>query len=199
MKDRKREIIQATLELAAENGLGTVSMQQIADRVGITKASLYNHYSSREEIVEAMYEVLRNISKEKANVGGMDFDRLTGSLRDILMGAVMSYRSMVENPQLFLFYKIIMSERSINPKAADIMVRETKTMLNATKSIFYALQVKGIADFPNPDAAAFSFTMAVHAIMDYEFDRRFAGEEADENMMQSYIDEFCRIYEKHAS
>ncbi len=199
MKDRKREIIQATLELAAENGLGTVSMQQIADRVGITKASLYNHYSSREEIVEAMYEVLRNISKEKADVGGMDFDRLTGSLRDILMGAVMSYRSMVENPQLFLFYKIIMSERSINPKAADIMVRETKTMLNATKSIFYALQVKGIADFPNPDAAAFSFTMAVHAIMDYEFDRRFAGEEADENMMQSYIDEFCRIYQKHAS
>jgi len=199
MKDRKREIIQATLELAAENGLGTVSMQQIADRVGITKASLYNHYSSREEIVEAMYEVLRNISKEKANVGGMDFDRLTGSLRDILMGAVMSYRSMVENPQLFLFYKIIMSERSINPKAADIMVRETKTMLNATKSIFYALQVKGIADFPNPDAAAFSFTMAVHAIMDYEFDRRFAGKEADENMMQSFIDEFCRIYEKHSS
>ena len=59
MKNRKQDIIQATLELAAENGLGTVSMQQIADRVGITKASLYNHFSSREKIVEEMYEQLR--------------------------------------------------------------------------------------------------------------------------------------------
>ena len=54
MNDRKNEIIKATLELAAENGLGTVSMQQIANKVGITKASLYNHFSSRDEIVEEM-------------------------------------------------------------------------------------------------------------------------------------------------
>ena len=51
MNDRKNEIIKATLELAAESGLGTVSMQQIASKVGITKASLYNHFSSRDEIV----------------------------------------------------------------------------------------------------------------------------------------------------
>ena len=44
MSSRRNEIIQATLALAADNGLGTVSMQQIADRVGITKASLYNHF-----------------------------------------------------------------------------------------------------------------------------------------------------------
>ena len=66
MKDRKEEIIAATLELAAENGLGTISMQQIADKVGITKASLYNHFASRDEIVDAMYAWLRNASREKA-------------------------------------------------------------------------------------------------------------------------------------
>ena len=52
--NRKEEFVYATLDLAAENGLGTVSMQQIAPKVGITKASLYNQFSSKEEIVSAM-------------------------------------------------------------------------------------------------------------------------------------------------
>lgn len=197
MKNRKDEIIKATLELAAENGLGTVSMQQIANRVGITKASLYNHFSSREEIIEEMYKVLRNASKAR-NASGGDLSTMIGnhSLKDILTGAVFSYKKMVEDPEMFLFYKIIMSERSINSAAADILVKETQTMINATKSIFYALQVKGTADFADVDAAAFSFTMAVHAIIEYEMDIRFSGGEPDGRLLQGYIEEFCRLYAK---
>lgn len=197
MKNRKEEIIKATLELAAENGLGTVSMQQIADRVGITKASLYNHFASREEIVEEMYEVLRNASKAR-NTSGGDLTAMIGdhTLKEILTGAIYSYKKMVEDPEMFLFYKIIMSERSINSAAADILVKETQTMINATKSIFYALQVKGIADFKDVDAAAFSFTMAVHAMIEYEMDLKFSGGEPDGSLLQGYIEEFCRLYAK---
>ena len=196
MKDRKEEILNATLDLAAENGLGTVSMQQIADRVGITKASLYNHFSSRNEIVNAMYERLRQVSRDKADIGKTDYDRLTGdlSLKDILTGAVSSYTRMVSEPHMFLFYRIIMSERTINREAAEIMAKEIKTMINTTKSLFYALQVKGIADFGNVDAAAVSFAMAVHAIIEYGFDLEQAGLEQDWDMMRDYIEEFSRIY-----
>ena len=196
MKDRKGEIIQATLELAAENGLGTVSMQQIADRVGITKASLYNHFASRDEIVEAMYERLRLVSREKADIGRTDYDSLADApaLKDVLMRAVCSYKKMVSDPQMFLFYKIIMSERSINKAAAEIMAKETKTMIDATKTLFYALQVKGIADFGSVDPAAFSFAMAVHAIIEYEFDLEQAGMKVPRDLMREHIDEFCRIY-----
>ena len=118
--DRIMEIINATLELAAENGLGTVSMQQIADKIGITKASLYNHYSSREQIVDAMYEYLREASKQRAGIGDVDYDELFDgrSLRDILYGAVENYRRISTDPQMFLFYKVIMSEWSINSTAA---------------------------------------------------------------------------------
>ena len=196
MKDRKGEIIQATLELAAENGLGTVSMQQIADKIGITKPSLYNHFSSRDEIVEAMYERLRQASRKKAETGRMDYDSLTGdlALKDVLMGAVSSYKKMVCDPQMFLFYKIIISERSINRAAAEIMAKETRTMIDATKTLFYALQVKGIADFGAVDSAAFSFAMAVHAIVDYEFDLEQAGMQVPYDLMSEYINEFSRIY-----
>ena len=107
-----------------------------------------------------------------------------------------NYRKIVKDPQMYLFYKVIMSERSINSSAAEIMVRETKTMINATKALFYALQVKGIADFENVDSAAVSFAMAVNSLLDYECDLDNAGMKKDEKMMQDFIDEFCRIYGK---
>lgn len=198
MADRKKDIIEATLKLASAHGLGTVSMQQIANEVGISKASLYNHFSSRDEIVEAMYESLRAISKEKSGVGKVDYDSLASakSLKEILSGAVNSYRKIVSDPNLLLFYKLIMSERSINTAAAEIMVKETKTMIDASKALFYALQVKGIADFKDADAAAFSFTMAVHSIINYEFDLKMSGAKTDKKMMTDFINEFCRIYAK---
>jgi hypothetical protein len=101
---------------------------------------------------------------------------------------------MVSDPRMFLFYRIIMSERSINREAAEIMAKETKTMIDATKTLFYALQVKGIADFGNVDAAAFSFAMAVHAIIDYRFDLEQAGLASGNDLLRDYIDEFCRLY-----
>ena len=194
--DRKREIISAVMELASEKGLGSVSMQQIADKVGITKASLYNHYSSKDEIVEAMYHCLRDNAKKNMGVDTFDADRLTEnrSLREILSETADSYRKICREPQMFMFYKIILSERSINRSAAEIMVSETRTMINAAKMLFYALQIKGKAHFGNVDAAAFSFAMAVHSIIDYECDLIHSGTGNDTDMLQGYIDEFCRIY-----
>ena len=94
-----------------------------------------------------------------------------------------------------------MSQRTIDIAATEIMVMETKAMIDATKKLFYALQVKKIADFPDPDAAAVSFAMSVHSIIDLECDlnqlknaNNDAEKSIDKNMMKSFIKEFCRIY-----
>lgn len=196
MFDRKNEIVYATLELASENGLGAVSMQKIADRVGITKASLYNHFSSKDEIVDAMYLTLREASKQRASVGPVDYDALVseGSMAEILLRAVLSYRDIVHDPQMKMFYRIVMSERAISPAASEIMVRETQTMIDATERLFEAIQKKGLAAFADLKAAAFSFAMAIHSIIDYEFDLSSAGMDAGKDMIGGYINEFCRMY-----
>ena len=196
MNDRRNEIVFATLELAAENGLGSVSMQQIANKIGITKASLYNHFSSRDEIVEAMYETIRQASKQKVVRTNIDYDALakSGTFNEVMMKAVSSYRAIVQEPQMFLFYKLIMAERSINPAAAEIMVKETKTMIDATKALFRSLEANGKAEFMNLDSAAFSFSMAIHSIIDYGFDLENAGVGSNDDMLNGYIEEFCRLY-----
>ena len=202
--DRKAEIINATLELASEYGLAAVSMNQIAEKLGITKPALYKHFASREEIIKAMYSFLRGQAKQKLSVGEINYDMLSKDmpLEKILTQMVESYRNLCTNSDMFRFYKIIMSQRTIDTAATEIMVMETKSMIDATKKLFYALQIKRIADFYDADAAAVSFAMAVHSIIDYECDLKQLEKENQEaentnnkDMMQNFIKEFCRIYE----
>jgi len=49
-EERKQEIIQSTLELAAEQGVKKVTTQAIADRVGIAQPTVFRHFKTRDDI-----------------------------------------------------------------------------------------------------------------------------------------------------
>jgi AcrR family transcriptional regulator len=54
-----RERIQAVaLQLFAEQGYESTSMRQIAEQLGFTKAALYYHFASKEDIVRALIETM---------------------------------------------------------------------------------------------------------------------------------------------
>ena len=50
----REEIITALLSLGEEKGLANVSLADIADEVGIRKASIYSHFESQQALVDAM-------------------------------------------------------------------------------------------------------------------------------------------------
>lgn len=196
--DRKAEIIYAALELAAENGVRAVSMQQIADKVGIKKASVYNHFASKEELIGAMYSFLREKSKTEQSGAPMNFVELFKgrSLKEILMLTVGSYKQMSTTPEMYAFYRVIMSERSLDSTAAGIMAAETERMIGATTMLFYALKAKGFVEMEHIETAAYAFAMVVHSIIDYECDLAQTGRENTRYTLEGYIDEFCFVYGK---
>jgi AcrR family transcriptional regulator len=52
-----REKIQAVaLELFAEQGYEKTSLREIADRLGVTKAALYYHFRTKEDIVGSLFD-----------------------------------------------------------------------------------------------------------------------------------------------
>lgn len=53
---RRAEIIQGALEVASEQGLGNVTTQAIADRVGIAQPTIFRHFKSRDAIFRAAME-----------------------------------------------------------------------------------------------------------------------------------------------
>lgn len=192
---RKKEIILATLELAANKGLGNVSMNMIADKVGIKKPSLYNHFSSKEELVEVMYQFLREEAKKTVNIGAIDYTTFFAgkSALEILRGIVKGYFNMNQQEHMINFYKVIYSERSLNPVAAKIVAEETDRMILATKQLFYAMEVHKLLHFKNPDMSAVSFAMTIHGLMDYELDQNNGqySFETDKSLLDNYLKWFC--------
>ena len=193
--NRKEEIVLITLELAAEKGLANVSMSMIADKIGIKKPSLYKHFASKEEIVEAMYEYLRRQAKEKANIKLIDYSTFFAgkTVYEILQSVVRGYIQMNHQEKMLNFYKVIYSERSLNPMAAKIVAEETDKMIIATKQLFFAMEVHKLLHFTNPDMSAVSFAMTIHGLMDYELDQSNGkcSYDTDKNLLDDYLKWFC--------
>ncbi|MBQ5418174.1 MAG: TetR/AcrR family transcriptional regulator, partial [Oscillospiraceae bacterium] len=140
---RKEEIIRAALELASENGLKAVSLSQIADRIGIKKPSLYNHFKSKDELVNGMYSALREHAKQNSSTPA-DFSALADkSLEEILLLSLQGYLRFLTDKDMLCFFRVLYSERSTSPAAARIMLDETERMVESTRTLFYALVVHG--------------------------------------------------------
>ena len=196
INNRKEEIIMTTLELAAQKGLAGVSMSMIADKIGIKKPSLYKHFSSKEEIVESMYQFLREQSKQKANIKPIDYSEffVGKTAYEVLAGVVQGYINMNHQEQMLAFYKVIYSERAIQPMAARIVAEETDRMIIATKQLFYAMEIHKLLHFDNADMSAVSFAMTIHGLMDYELDCKYGYDrekQSDRNILEEYLKWFC--------
>ena len=64
--DTKERIMEAALELFAQNGYLGTSMSDIAGKLGITKAALYKHYAGKQEILDRIVERMNEMDYERA-------------------------------------------------------------------------------------------------------------------------------------
>ena len=63
----KERIMETALELFAQSGYLGTSMNDIAKQLGITKAALYKHYNSKQEILNRIVEQMKRIMNERKN------------------------------------------------------------------------------------------------------------------------------------
>lgn len=56
MNDTRDRILEVSLDLFIEPGYESVSLREIAEHVGVTKAALYYHFASKEEILRTLVE-----------------------------------------------------------------------------------------------------------------------------------------------
>ena len=62
----KQRILDIALELFAQNGYLGTSMSDIAKQLGFTKAALYKHYTSKQEILDQIVERMNRMDYERA-------------------------------------------------------------------------------------------------------------------------------------
>ena len=77
-EDTKKIILKKALELFSERGYDSVSVGEIAQKVGIKAPSLYNHYKSKEEIFQAIVSETAEHYEKGTDKIDFPFSRLIG-------------------------------------------------------------------------------------------------------------------------
>lgn len=119
-KDTKKQILKTAGRLFAQRGYFGVSMQDIADELEITKAALYYHFKSKNQLAEIL---LKNASKElkKALKKAVDKSLLPSDYIFNLIKAFLDFK--IKYPEIVLLTSIgaLSDERQpIFQLAADI-------------------------------------------------------------------------------
>lgn len=78
-------VVQAAVELADESGIGALSMRELARRLGVEAASLYNHVKGKDDILDGMADwAARQIDLPTEGVGWKDaMRRRAASAREV--------------------------------------------------------------------------------------------------------------------
>ena len=64
MKDTRGQILKVALDLFIERGYDRTSLREIAERVGVTKAALYYHFTSKDEIFATLMQPIIDLQSE---------------------------------------------------------------------------------------------------------------------------------------
>lgn len=70
----KQEILNAALDLFSAHGFDATSMSQIADAVGVRKASLYSHFASKDDILKSLMQNVIETYEKHSIFANVDFD-----------------------------------------------------------------------------------------------------------------------------
>ena len=92
----RERILDVALDLFIEQGYDGSSLREIAERLGVTKAALYYHFESKDDILMALHMRLHDFGREALmRMGDEPVSlELWGGLLDEILGEIMAQRKI---------------------------------------------------------------------------------------------------------
>jgi AcrR family transcriptional regulator len=115
--ERPQEIIEAAFSEFSRNGYATTTLDQIAERAGVTKGTIYVYFESKEHLFISM---VRDFTKPTMEtVHGM-FETHDGSTADLLRAQFsFIYEHLVEDRRRREVVRMLIAEATRFPELAD--------------------------------------------------------------------------------
>ncbi len=95
---REQAILDALARLSAERGFAAVTMDDLADAVGISKATLYQHFASKDALLAHLMRTHTRQFQQwlESSAGQPPVDRLCGIMRHLMSGHITPLRGLIQ-------------------------------------------------------------------------------------------------------
>ena len=126
----KQEILEAALNLFSVQGYEATSISQLADTVGIRKASLYSHFENKQAILDSLMQVTSEQFEKHSLFAMADWDDpdFTKDKENITPEAaaqmfIGQVRYIIHDPQVSKVRKLLTIEQFQNPQMAQMQTK----------------------------------------------------------------------------
>lgn len=82
VNNTKERILEEALKLFAQSGYMGTSMSDIAAKLEVTKAALYKHYKSKQEILDSIIEKMNQLDRERVK----EYEMPEGTMEEVVKG-----------------------------------------------------------------------------------------------------------------
>ena len=199
----KREILEASLDLFSVQGFEATSISQIANAVGIRKASLYSHFENKQAILDAIVEDVLEQYAQHSIFARMDWNQC-GEAEDepaftpdstvqMIQGQI---RYILHDPHISRARKMLVLEQFRNPELAKLQTMQnyTDVMRYFTGLVKYLIR-SGVLAEDDPEIMAAQLCLPIStwiSLCDREPDR----EPEVMELVNRHILQFFRVYQK---
>ena len=199
----KEQILAVSLDLFSVNGFEAASIAQIADAVGIRKASLYSHFASKQEILDTLVDELTREFNQHSIFVRADWDDPVFTADKIGMtpeaiGAMIKsqIRYNIHDPKISKVRKMLAIEQFQNETLKKIQSKQSyEDVLKYNTGLMRFLIREGILREEDPAIMAAQFAWPISMWMnlcDREPDREAEAME----LVDKHIRQFFRVYAK---
>lgn len=155
---RQEQILDTTLEIIAEKGVGGVNTSDIAQRVGIVPSALYRHFENKEALIDALLERTHKVLTENVRKITLKSSPSGENLKSLFL---MHLEFIRKNPGI---PKLVFSDAVVtgSPERREKLFSIVKTYTDRLAEIAEKGQKQGdIFSDISPEAVAFSMVSFV--------------------------------------
>ncbi len=149
-EEAKRRIVSVALDVFAEKGYDQTTMEDIGNRLGVSKGALYLYFKSKEELFRAITEQSQDQLRELLRDSFQERDLLKGANAFLDSSLSPQYRA-----NLYLTFEFI-SEASRNEELRQILKEDHDNDLAAIRAFLQDQRAQGIIR-PDIDIYTLSF------------------------------------------
>lgn len=153
---RPGELLAAALDLFVEKGFAATRVEEVAQRAGVSKGTLFLYFPSKVELFKAV--VRENISGRFA-VWNDEFERFEGSTHDMLRYCLFNWWERLGSTRASGILKLIMSEAQNFPELASFYQQE---VMQPGKTLIERILRRGVA---RGELRPMDFTYGVYLVL----------------------------------
>jgi AcrR family transcriptional regulator len=164
----KQKILEAAIDLFSQNGFSAVSIREITKYVGIKESALYNHYKTKDEMLETIYMIFRNEQKQRSlpPVAMLDKIMETVTPEAFLMQGFLNFKQTINNPLLVKIWRILNIEQFRDQRAREIILNDIyKGTIDFLEAAFKIMIKKGQIKNLDPRTLALEYQYPIFTVM----------------------------------